>query len=127
MITSAPHPFFISKKLSPLLVIPLIDICPSEIFNIGASVETIFDLYFEIFGVFNTIEASILTMVILLGINDIIFFNNLMLETFLVFGVLGKCSPMSPKFNAPHNASIIACVKTSPSECAMDFNLHLIL
>ena len=66
-------------------------------------------------------------MLILIGINDIIFFNNSILEIFLLFGVLGKCSPMSPKFNAPHNASMIACVKTSPSECATDFKLHLIL
>ena len=108
-------------------MIPLIDIWLSEIFNIGANVEAIFDLYFEIFGLFNTTEASIFSMLIFSGINDIISSNNLMLEIFLFLGVLGKCCPISPKFNAPHNASIIACVKTSPSECATDFKLHLIL
>ena len=75
MITSAPHPFFIFKKLNPLLVIPLIDIRLSGIFITEANFEIIFDLYFEIFGLFNTIEASILIMLILLGIIDIIFFN----------------------------------------------------
>ena len=41
--------------------------------------------------------------------------------------MLGKCSPMSPKFNAPNSASIIECVKTSPSECAFDEKLQSIL
>ncbi|SUZ49027.1 uncharacterized protein METZ01_LOCUS1881 [marine metagenome] len=39
-----------------------------------------------------------------------------MLETFKYSGVFGKCSPISPKLSAPNKASIIECVKTSPSE-----------
>src|SRR6185369_584969 len=29
----------------------------------------------------------------------------------------GKCEPISPRARAPSNASVIACIKTSASEC----------
>ena len=62
-------------------MLPLIDIWFLEIFRTVASLEPIFDLCFEIFGSFKTKVASTLTILIFIGIIEIIFSNNLMLET----------------------------------------------
>ena len=61
------------------------------------------------------------------GIVFIILFNSSMLDISKYSSVLGKCCPISPILRAPQSASIIACVKTSPSECASDLNLQSIL
>ena len=106
-------------KPSPSSVVAFTLIWLTSICNAAAIFFSISSMYGRIFGFWAMIVASMFSTIYpFSSISFATCSNNLILEIPLYCGsVSGKCFPMSPSAAAPSSASMIACSKTSASEC----------